>query len=134
MLKIINQLPEKQLLVFLLIIGFLTRLLFFTTYFGVTIYGDSTDYIRLTKTITNLDLTQFEGRRTPGYSIIIAALQNKLSYVVVFQSLLGRLFDVTTISVWIFWVHLPNLFVERDTHLPHRKTVFPYRSSAKAHE
>ncbi|WP_375238712.1 glycosyltransferase family 39 protein [Aurantibacter sp.] len=91
MLKIINRLSEKQLLIYLLIIGFITRLLFLSTYFGVTISGDSTDYIRLAQTITDLDITQYKGRRTPGYSILIAVLQNKLIYVVVLQLLLGLL-------------------------------------------
>jgi 4-amino-4-deoxy-L-arabinose transferase-like glycosyltransferase len=89
MLKIINRLSEKQLLVYLLIIGFITRLLFSATYFGVTTAGDSKDYIRLAKTITDLDLSQFQGRRTPGYSFIISLLQNNLVCVVVLQLLLG---------------------------------------------
>lgn len=91
MYKLINATSEKQLLIGLIFFGIISRLLLLVIYSGYTIVGDSNDYIVLAKQIAALSLDNYEGRRTPAYSLIIALLNNNLALVVLFQLILGVL-------------------------------------------
>ena len=100
MLKRIESKSEKQLLTLLIVFAIASRLIVLIMYPGITISGDSEDYIRLAKTITNFNLDHFQGRRTPGYSLLIGFTNNTLALVILIQVILGLL-NIWLIFKWI---------------------------------
>ena len=82
---------NKHALVTLLTLGVLARIIIALLYKSITIYPDSEDYIRLGNLITEFNLENYPGNRTPGYPILIAIANNSLLITILFQLSLGLL-------------------------------------------
>ncbi|WP_152973336.1 hypothetical protein [Lacinutrix mariniflava] len=85
--KIINNHPLRVLLTFAVFV----RVCIALFYNSISIFPDSQDYINLGELITRLQLENYPGNRTPGYSTLIALANNSLIITVIFQILLGFL-------------------------------------------
>ena len=90
-LKKIQDFIIKSPLVFLLIYGVFARLYILITYRSVTIFPDSEDYINLAHYLSQLNLENYTGQRTPGFPTLIALAGENLQITVLFQTLLGLL-------------------------------------------
>lgn len=75
----------------LLLYGFLLRLLLVLCYQHVSIFPDSEDYTNLAQYISQLDLTNYTGQRTPGFPALIAISCQYLNITVLIQLVLGLL-------------------------------------------
>ena len=69
-------------------------ILFFVFYSTVTIYPDSEGYLNLAKRLSNFDLTDYYGLRSPGYPILISIVNSNLYAVVFIQFCLGIITSV----------------------------------------
>ena len=86
-------------IVFLCLFGFIVRaVIFFVFYTHVTIFPDSEGYIELSDYVRNLNLSGYNGIRSPGYPLLLALAFGNLFMVVFYQQLLG----VITSIVWYF--------------------------------
>lgn len=65
------------------------RLLVAALYQHITIYPDSAGYIALAERILNLDFAGYEGERSPGYPLLLAATGISYLFTSVMQSVLG---------------------------------------------
>ncbi|MES2486364.1 MAG: glycosyltransferase family 39 protein [Bacteroidota bacterium] len=72
------------------------RLLLLVFYSHVTIFPDSEGYIELAHLLNPLNLTGYNGIRTPGYPLLITLAGNYLPLVIAYQMLLGILTTVYT--------------------------------------
>ena len=68
--------------------------LFLIFYASVTIFPDSDGYIELSKLISEFNLKDYHGLRSPGYPLIIAFFNQDLYYVIFFQFCIGILSTV----------------------------------------
>lgn len=73
----------------ILLIGAIIRILVSVLYQHITIYPDSNDYILLAERLANIDLSGYQGERSPGYPIIIAICNNSLLITTIIQSIAG---------------------------------------------
>lgn len=89
MLKLIKEKIEKNAVLYLLCYAILIRVLVLIFYNGYSIFPDSEAYIELGQRLSGLDLNNYSGKRTPGYPAIIALLNSNLTFVKIFQLLLG---------------------------------------------
>ncbi|RAJ13400.1 glycosyltransferase family protein [Olleya aquimaris] len=85
----INTIVNRGTISALITYAIIIRVLVFFGYYAITIFPDSEDYIFLAQKISELDLTNYSGKRTPGYPILLALLQNSKVALVFFQIILG---------------------------------------------
>ncbi|MCW1147621.1 hypothetical protein [Flavobacterium lacisediminis] len=78
-------------------------ILFFVFYSTVTIYPDSEGYLNLAKRLSNFDLTDYDGLRSPGYPMLISFVNSNLYAVIFIQFGLGI---VTSIFQYKTFIHL----------------------------
>lgn len=69
--------------------GIILRLIIAVLYQHISIYPDSSGYIYLAERILNLNLSGYEGQRTPGYPLLIALSGNGLPIVILLQAIIG---------------------------------------------
>lgn len=77
---------EIRILIF---VGILFRFILTILYFNVTLFLDSDGYIELSKYLLNLDLSGYDGTRSPGYPFLIFLAFGSQKLVVLFQFVLG---------------------------------------------
>jgi len=76
-------------------IGLLVRLIIFIFFYThITIFPDSSGYIKLANQILDFDLSGYYGRRSPGYPLLITLAFGNLYVLVFFQFILGILSSV----------------------------------------
>lgn len=73
----------------IILTGVFVRILVATLYQHITIYPDSAGYISLAERILNLDFAGYEGERSPGYPLLLAATDISYFFTVILQSTLG---------------------------------------------
>lgn len=83
---IINN-PVKMII----ITGIVIRLILAILYQHITVYPDSEDYLVLAKRLLNLDLSGYEGQRSPGYPILLAISNNSYIITSILQACIGIL-------------------------------------------
>lgn len=86
----------KRPLLYLLIFGFILRILICIFYNTITTYPDSLGYIRLSELLIGFTLENYSGERTPGYPMLIAIANGNLYLTVFFQIIIG-LFNIVLI-------------------------------------
>lgn len=91
MVSKLNTFINKHALVLILSIAVLVRVIIAITYSAITISPDSEDYITLSKLLTEFNLENYPGNRTPGYPFLLALANNNLVITVIFQLFLGLL-------------------------------------------
>ena len=91
MLSKLHTFINKNALVLLLSFAVLVRVVIAITFNAITISPDSEDYITLGKLLTQFNLENYPGNRTPGYPFLIALANNNLIITIIFQLLLGLL-------------------------------------------
>lgn len=82
---------NKYALVLILSIAFLVRVFIALTFQAITISPDSEDYIVLGKLLTQFNLENYPGNRTPGYPLLIALANSNLVLTIIYQLFLGLL-------------------------------------------
>ncbi|MGB6269440.1 MAG: glycosyltransferase family 39 protein [Olleya sp.] len=90
-IKKIHDIINKKTVLTLVTYAVLVRIIVFLGYYAITIFPDSEDYIFLAQELSNFDLSTYSGKRTPGYPILLALLQNSKFALVFLQLLLGVL-------------------------------------------
>jgi len=94
MRKARNFFRDKNLL-YLLIIGFAVRLLiFFLIYPSESSFPDSGSYFRLAKKLSTMSLEGYDGKRSPGYPLLILFAFGKVKLAVVYQFLIGTICSI----------------------------------------
>lgn len=88
--KILNFINTKTVLA-LVIYAVLVRVIVFFNYYAITIFPDSEDYIFLAQELSNFDLSNYSGKRTPGYPLLLTLLQNNKIALIFLQVTLGVL-------------------------------------------
>lgn len=73
----------------IILTGIFIRVLTAILYQHITIYPDSTGYIALAERILNLNLSGYEGERSPGYPLLLAITNVSYLFTVILQSALG---------------------------------------------
>lgn len=114
MLKKINATITKHPLTLVMAYAIIVRLFIVVFYQTISLYPDSEGYIVLGNLLTQLNLENYSGNRTPGYPLLIALANNNLTITIFFQLILGILgtyfiFDFTkknTNKITAFWVAL----------------------------
>ncbi|GAA4943495.1 hypothetical protein GCM10023314_15700 [Algibacter agarivorans] len=89
MLKRINYYINNHTLKALFFSLIILRLIVLFLYGSVTIFPDSKAYIALGNRLLELNLTDYSGRRTPGFPFLIAISNNILGITVAIQLILG---------------------------------------------
>lgn len=73
----------------LLVFGLLYRLVLILCYQHITIFPDSEGYRLMAKMISELDFSQYEGQRSPGYPVLLSLVNNNLFYLIALQLIIG---------------------------------------------
>lgn len=89
MLKSIQKKIEANAVLYVLSYAVLIRVVMLLLYTDYSIFPDSGGYIDLANKLSDLDLTGYSGKRTPGYPGIIALVGNNLNWVKVIQHIFG---------------------------------------------
>lgn len=84
--KILGFLLKKPILT-LIIFGILIRLLVVYCYPHITIHGDTESYLDLAELLSRLNLTGYQGYRSPGYPLLL--LFSSLSITILLQFIFG---------------------------------------------
>jgi hypothetical protein len=79
------QKPVRSIVIYSL----LSRLFVILLYWKITIFPDTETYSYLAELLLKLDISGYNGERTPGYPLLIAFANNWFPLVVVYQMLLG---------------------------------------------
>lgn len=82
---------NKHALIILLIYALIARIFIALLYNNITIFPDSQDYIVLGNLLSQFNIENYAGNRTPGYSLLIAIANNSLLVTIFFQLCLGVL-------------------------------------------
>lgn len=91
-----NKITDKNL-INLFVIGLVYRLVVFIGFYThITIFSDSTGYLELSNLISSIDLEGYNGKRSPGYPLLISLAFGNLYILVLYQFILG---SITT----LFW-------------------------------
>ncbi len=85
--------PLKNPVLTLIVFGILFRLLVIYCYPHITIHGDTESYLDLAELLSRLNLSGYQGYRSPGYPLLL--LFNSLPITVILQFIFG----ITTIVV-----------------------------------
>lgn len=88
---------------YLIIIGLVFRLVIYLFYNHYTIFPDTSAYLRLAKTIVELNFSQIDGTRSPGFPLLIIMAFGNFYLLMVYQFILG----ILTAIVW--YLTLVNL-------------------------
>lgn len=91
MIKKLNTFIAQHSLKTLLIYAILIRVILYVFYQGVTIYPDSENYIDLANYLSQFNLNNYTGERTPGFPTLIAFANNSLQLTIAIQLILGVL-------------------------------------------
>lgn len=89
MLKSIKTTIETNSVFYVLGYAVLIRVVMLLLYTDYSIFPDSNGYIDLANQLSELDLSNYSGKRTPGYPGIIALFGNHLNWVKVIQHIFG---------------------------------------------
>ena len=116
--KIFSRANSKSVFI-LIMIGIAIKILFLATYINSGWFDDSGSYLNLADRISSGNWEGYEAKRTPGYPLLMLALQKNTIAIMILQSVFGifvslMLFDITNkilkSSQVAFWVTLIYLF------------------------
>ena len=111
----------------IVITGITIRLVLAVLYQHITLYPDTEDYIFLAKRLLDLNLSGYEGQRSPGYPILLAisnisdvatvvlqACMGILSLIIIYKTSLaiGVSKKISLITTLILTCYLPAIFFE----------------------
>ncbi|PNQ73733.1 hypothetical protein C1T31_05205 [Hanstruepera neustonica] len=91
-MRVIHNFFKDKNLLYLLIIGLGIRLLLFLiVYPSESAFPDSGSYFRLAKKLSTLSLEGYDGKRSPGYPLLILFAAGKVKIAVIYQFIMGTI-------------------------------------------
>lgn len=85
----------------LVFVGIFIRLLVAVLYQHITLYPDSEGYVQLAERMLKLDLSGYEGERSPGYPLLLAMTSVSYLFTAILQSVIGIFSSVITYKLCI---------------------------------
>lgn len=74
---------------FLILFGFLYRIVLFGFYFTITKWPDSWSFMNMASYLTKFDLSGYSGERSPGYPLLIALGFGTMRITIIYQFIIG---------------------------------------------
>lgn len=91
---------KKWPILFLLLVGILTRVIVFILYEGqISFFNDSGGYTKLAQHLFHFDLSTYNFGRTPGYPLFILLAFQNIKGVVLLQNLMGLLNSILLFDI-----------------------------------